>query len=453
MTFEQRSSDLAPQRQMVSAENNTSGPVPQCQMTSSSLGHQCPMTSVHISSGLVLHQMMSDHNSSDLAPQRQMVSAENNTSGPMEILLEPTSNKLLVGTKLHSVTPFPKSQFIPKVVEKNDLSKIVTSHLTTNKIIEKCTKVLALVTNEHIETLQELLEQARALKPLDENLVYACKFVERIRELLVKKNKVESQPRKFKSSSNKNNHALDCNPNIKNVALSKNSVNICLSCYECLFYANHDACVVKYLKDVQKRKKAKSVKQKEKIKWKPTGRIFKTIGFKWIPTGRTVNLVGKQCPPSRNTSTIVTPPGKILTTTVILVDEPCPKLSLRYATSRESLSRSFLNSEIHPFNLHGFGFERILSNEELPPWKFDYLGIVEIVLWYLDYGCSKDMTEHYDNVINFVSKFIGMVRFSNNHFAAIMGNKDLQIGNIKISRVYYIEGIGHNLFSIGQFCD
>ncbi|GKF68642.1 hypothetical protein Tco_0198321, partial [Tanacetum coccineum] len=35
------------------------------------------MTSVHISSGLVLHQMMSDHNSSDLAPQRQEMSVEN----------------------------------------------------------------------------------------------------------------------------------------------------------------------------------------------------------------------------------------------------------------------------------------------------------------------------------------------------------------------------------------
>ncbi|GKG19965.1 hypothetical protein Tco_0379766 [Tanacetum coccineum] len=34
-------------------------------------------------SSLGLHQMMSDHNSSDLAPQRQMVSAENNTSGPV----------------------------------------------------------------------------------------------------------------------------------------------------------------------------------------------------------------------------------------------------------------------------------------------------------------------------------------------------------------------------------
>ncbi|GJX86924.1 zinc finger, CCHC-type containing protein [Tanacetum coccineum] len=37
------------------------------------------------------------------------------------------------------------------------------------------------------------------------------------------KNKVEDQHRKFESSSNKNNHVLDCNVNVKNVALSSNS--------------------------------------------------------------------------------------------------------------------------------------------------------------------------------------------------------------------------------------
>ncbi|GJV82504.1 hypothetical protein Tco_1522402 [Tanacetum coccineum] len=36
------------------------------------------------------------------------------------------------------------------------------------------------VTKECIETLQELLEQARALKPSDQNLDYACKFAQRI---------------------------------------------------------------------------------------------------------------------------------------------------------------------------------------------------------------------------------------------------------------------------------
>nr|GFB30166.1 integrase, catalytic region, zinc finger, CCHC-type, peptidase aspartic, catalytic [Tanacetum cinerariifolium] len=35
----------------------------------------------------------------------------------------------------------------------------------------------------------------------------------------------------------------------------------------------------------------------------------------------------------------------------------------------------------------------------------------------------------------------------------IMGYGDYQIGNMTISRVYYMEGLGHNLFSVGQFCD
>ncbi|GKA14385.1 retrovirus-related pol polyprotein from transposon TNT 1-94 [Tanacetum coccineum] len=37
--------------------------------------------------------------------------------------------------------------------------------------------------------------------------------------------------------------------------------------------------------------------------------------------------------------------------------------------------------------------------------------------------------------------------------AKIMGYGDYHIGNVIISRVYYVEGLGHNLFSMGQFCD
>ncbi|GJW15695.1 retrovirus-related pol polyprotein from transposon TNT 1-94 [Tanacetum coccineum] len=175
-----------------------------------------------------------------------------------------------LGTKLYSVTPLPKSKVIPKVVDKNDLSKSVPSYLNTKKIIEKCTKVLTSsllkietepineyfknnkvvhhdylkVTKEHVAKLQELLEEARALKPLDENIGHASKFAERIQELLVvsstntsgskprsntkndripqplsrsMKNKLEAHHRKFESSANKNNYVLDCNANVKNV--------------------------------------------------------------------------------------------------------------------------------------------------------------------------------------------------------------------------------------------
>nr|GFA64363.1 integrase, catalytic region, zinc finger, CCHC-type, peptidase aspartic, catalytic [Tanacetum cinerariifolium] len=56
-------------------------------------------------------------------------------------------------------------------------------------------------------------------------------------------------------------------------------------------------------------------------------------------------------------------------------------------------------------------------------------------------------------LINFVWKFMGTVRFGNDHVAAILGFGDLQWGNILITRVYFVEGLGHNLFSVGQFCD
>ncbi|GJW92268.1 hypothetical protein Tco_0169821 [Tanacetum coccineum] len=79
--------------------------------------------------------------------------------------------------------------------------------------------------------------------------------------------------------------------------------------------------------------------------------------------------------------------------------------------------------------------------------------VVQIVLWYLDFGCSKHMTEDRSQLTNFVHKFLGTVKFGNDQVAKIMGYSDYQIENVTISRVYYVEGLGHNLFSVGQFCD
>ncbi|GJU93718.1 integrase, catalytic region, zinc finger, CCHC-type containing protein [Tanacetum coccineum] len=70
-----------------------------------------------------------------------------------------------------------------------------------------------------------------------------------------------------------------------------------------------------------------------------------------------------------------------------------------------------------------------------------------------DSGCSKHMTRNLKLLINFLWKFLGTVRFGNDHIAAILGYGDLQWGNILITRVYFVEGLRHNLFSVGQFCD
>nr|GEV77334.1 integrase, catalytic region, zinc finger, CCHC-type, peptidase aspartic, catalytic [Tanacetum cinerariifolium] len=75
--------------------------------------------------------------------------------------------------------------------------------------------------------------------------------------------------------------------------------------------------------------------------------------------------------------------------------------------------------------------------------------VVQIVLWYLDSGCSKHMTGNRSQLMNFVSKFLGTVRFGNDQIARIIGYGDYQLGNIVILRVYYVQGLGHNLFSVG----
>ena len=74
-------------------------------------------------------------------------------------------------------------------------------------------------------------------------------------------------------------------------------------------------------------------------------------------------------------------------------------------------------------------------------------------MWYLDSGFLKHMTGRKELLSNFVDKYGGTVRFGNDHFAAILGYGDLVLDKLTIRKVSYVEGLGHNLFSIGQFCD
>nr|GEX55005.1 retrovirus-related Pol polyprotein from transposon TNT 1-94 [Tanacetum cinerariifolium] len=101
------------------------------------------------------------------------------------------------------------------------------------------------------------------------------------------------------------------------------------------------------------------------------------------------------------------------------------------------------------------------SNKSLPrtvhKWlpKLQLLAepIVQICLWIIDSGCSKHMMGNRALLTNFVETFLRTVRFGNNDFTVIAGYGDVVIGSITIKKVYYVEGLGHNLFSVGQFCD
>ncbi|KAJ9558506.1 hypothetical protein OSB04_013120 [Centaurea solstitialis] len=74
-------------------------------------------------------------------------------------------------------------------------------------------------------------------------------------------------------------------------------------------------------------------------------------------------------------------------------------------------------------------------------------------VWYLDSGCSKHMTGRKEILHNFKPKFCGSVQFGNEQYAPIVGYGDVIQDKVTIKKVSLVEGLGHNLFSIGQFCD
>ncbi|GJY55426.1 hypothetical protein Tco_0454541 [Tanacetum coccineum] len=95
----------------------------------------------------------------------------------------------------------------------------------------------------------------------------------------------------------------------------------------------------------------------------------------------------------------------------------------------------------------------VLLDAQAHPTPVEYNIVVQIVLWYLDSGCSKHMIGDHSRLRNFMKKFIGTVRFGNDHFGAIMGYGDYVIDDNVICKVYDVKELGHNLFSVGQFCD
>nr|GEZ45545.1 hypothetical protein [Tanacetum cinerariifolium] len=99
--------------------------------------------------------------------------------------------------------------------------------------------------------------------------------------------------------------------------------------------------------------------------------------------------------------------------------------------------------------------EKVLSDSEKSSSSKEetIAEIVQICFWIIDSGCSKHMTSNRALLTNFVEKFLGTVRFGNNDFAVIAGYGDVVIGSMTIKKVYYVEGLGHNLFSVGQFYD
>ncbi|GJY40408.1 hypothetical protein Tco_0427678 [Tanacetum coccineum] len=263
-----------------------------------------------------------------------------------------------------------KPKVIAPVVHKVDLEPL-SPKLNNNR---KAHVDYIRITKENVDTLRDIVEQAKTSNPLDnasplksEKLV-AVKPMNKARKVTFAKtstisdnntqihvdvhqtqtiNKPSVPSTNVKYSTNasrskphsetKNNRImqpLSSNQKYQKVeahtrnakpSLTKEnseSKSVCLTCNKCYFDARHDFYVVQHLSKVNDRARAKVVKSIKMKEWKPTGKMFKNVGYKWVPTRRTFTIVGNKFPITRFTSTKIVPPRKPVKSTVITNIKP-----------------------------------------------------------------------------------------------------------------------------------
>nr|GFA05132.1 Gag-Pol polyprotein [Tanacetum cinerariifolium] len=223
-----------------------------------------------------------------------------------------------------------------------------------------------------------------------------------------KKQEVEDHRRNVKFSKNKMS-VTACNDSLN--AKTSNVNFVCAKCGKCVLNDKHDMCVLKSLDGVNSRTKMPIV----------------------VPVSTRE--------PKRTINQSVAKP---LRKTVASESNQKPRNSTRKLYKRISKACSWWYLKFTP---SGYKWKPKSGKENVNP------NLVEIVLFIVDYGCSKHMTGNLKLLTNFVEKFLGTVKFGNDQITPILGYGDLVQGVVTIKRVYYVEGLNHNLFSVSQFCD
>ncbi|GJR01886.1 retrovirus-related pol polyprotein from transposon TNT 1-94 [Tanacetum coccineum] len=242
-------------------------------------------------------------------------------------------------------------------------------------------------TNPHMSKSSGVIHTTSVSRPQLKCYQVKDKVVPNNSQVKFQKKEVEDHHR-ISSISKKTKSVTACNDSSNSRTSNENVV--CAECGTCVFNSNHDACVSRYLKDVNARTK------KPNVEWK------------W--------WIAKRCPSGYTWTQKPLRTKKIWMPKIRKDDE-----STSISPTIDIVSR--------------------ITN------------IVQLILFIVDSGCTKHMTGNLKLLCNFVEKFLGTVRFGNDQFAPILGYGDLIQGNVTIKRVYYVEGLNHNLFSVGQFCD
>ncbi|GJZ36302.1 retrovirus-related pol polyprotein from transposon TNT 1-94 [Tanacetum coccineum] len=225
-----------------------------------------------------------------------------------------------------------------------------------------------------------------------------------------KKKEVEDHHR-ISSISKKTKSVTACNDSSNSRTSNVNVV--CAECGKCVFNSNHDACVSRYLKDVNARTK------KHKV----------------VP-------ISASKPKRKENKSVATPHKKTVASDTTIQKSKSYHKELYENTNQEwkwwiaKRCPSGYKWTQKPLRTKKIWMPKIRKEDvstSISP-TIDIVSritnIIQLILFIVDPGCTKHMTSNLKLLCNFVEKFLGTVHFGNDQFAPILGYGDLIQGNV-----------------------
>ncbi|GKA96680.1 hypothetical protein Tco_0818775 [Tanacetum coccineum] len=229
-----------------------------------------------------------------------------------------------------------------------------------------------------------------------------------------KKQNVEDHRRNFKFSNNKTS-VTACNDSLN--AKTSNVNFVCVTCGKCVLNDNHDLCVLHYINGVNSRTRqpiAVPISTRE-----PKHNVNQSVATSSKKTVATDSTVKK----SRN----------ITRKLYEQVSKTCSWWYPKYTPPGYNWKPKSQIGNVNPkVSMHLRNASRTAN-----------------ILEPMTPRCSTIS----NTPLSSNSFAARTVKFGNDQIAPILGYGDLVQGTITIKRVYYVEGLNHNLFFVGQFCD
>ncbi|GJT17196.1 retrovirus-related pol polyprotein from transposon TNT 1-94 [Tanacetum coccineum] len=217
-------------------------------------------------------------------------------------------------------------------------------------------------------------------------------------------------------------------------AVNDGSNLVCVSCGKNMFLISHEKCVARYALSIDSRVKRAlfTTPVAAKSKNLETTSVVAKSRFsitKTLTATNKVSSVSSLSPDSKQSRTLSNyMKNKIATSRkwqIWFEYQSCFNWTPKSKTAQSSPSVSKSNTSVRTTSK-----TPVITQNGLPNYPLFHL-----------------------HLFNVMQKFMGTVCFGNDHFAAITGYGDYVQGNLTICHVYYVEGLGHNLFSVGHFSD